>query len=987
MQASQVKAQIPKQPECNIGTAGHVDHGKCLTIDEYTIFNGRLLTGREILNLVRSEGRLIALADGGELYSLGQSRVFTVDESLRPVESEALVFVERYAGPIYVVRTRSGRRVSVTPEHPLLVNRGGRIIWVRARELEPGDHLSLVSYLPIQAPLGLPDPMDRLRERYQVITSHDYHALRAATGGFTCFTGLRGPDLDKVRVLAGIPKRRLARLAHVAPGPLNAFLRGEGTLTARQLRRVYEVLSRAGIKPPRPDEYVLSPRGRGCWRPRRVRDTQLDEEVVGWLACVWARGRLSEGRLRVRLPRRELMGFLRVSRERFGLHFRPGGRGSYLLSSKPLVEYLQARFLLNPGGRGACSLPPWVISLPPHLKRVLLRRYITLRGRLDGETGRIEVAPACERDMVTLGYLLLSFGLLPRFSEVRRPTGRGFRCYYRLTISGRQNLRVFYEEIGFQDKLRSKALKRRLTGKVGSRDYPFRIPVDVEVLRQLLQAVGRGTPGAMDAGLRAAWRYAARTGRISRCSLLKLLEWVNQRLTDAEGSRCEDGMLQRARALAGQLGMLARSALEFDPIKSVERVDYRGYIFDLSVPGYRNFVAGRGALVCHNTTLVQGLTGKWTSAHSEELRRGITIRVGYADAAFYRCEDCPPPLCYSSQPRCPACGREARFLRAVSFVDCPGHESLMANMLSGAALMDGAILVIAANERVPQPQTREHLQALQMLGTRRIVVAQNKVDLVSDEEALKNYEGIREFLRGTVAEDSPIIPISAQHSVNLDALIEAIEERIPTPRRDPELPPLLPILRSFDVNRPGTPIGDLKGGVVGGTLIQGTLQVGDEVEIRPGIYDEARGRFTPIQTRVVSLGTGAGFRDRVHPGGLVAVGTQLDPYYTKADALIGQLLGRPGCLPPVLDTLSMETQLFEVAVGDPELRRVEPLRPGEVLRLNIATAVTLGTITSIRDGLVEVKLRRPVCVPEGARAAISRRIADRWRLIGSGALV
>ncbi len=102
------------------------------------------------------------------------------------------------------------------------------------------------------------------------------------------------------------------------------------------------------------------------------------------------------------------------------------------------------------------------------------------------------------------------------------------------------------------------------------------------------------------------------------------------------------------------------------------------------------------------TTLVEAITGVWTSAHSEELRRGITIKIGYADAAFYKCDHCPPPVCYSSQPKCTNCGGDSKLLRVVSFVDSPGHESLMANMLSGAALMDGAILVMAANEKVPQ---------------------------------------------------------------------------------------------------------------------------------------------------------------------------------------------------------------------------------------------------------------------------------------------
>ena len=129
------------------------------------------------------------------------------------------------------------------------------------------------------------------------------------------------------------------------------------------------------------------------------------------------------------------------------------------------------------------------------------------------------------------------------------------------------------------------------------------------------------------------------------------------------------------------------------------------------------------------TSLIQALTGSWTSVHSQELKRGITIRVGYSDAAFYKCKKCEEPLGYSTTPKCNNCGNKSELSRVVSFVDSPGHESLMANMLSGSALMDGALLLVAANEQVPKPQTKEHLLALQTLGIKQIVVLQNKVDL------------------------------------------------------------------------------------------------------------------------------------------------------------------------------------------------------------------------------------------------------------------
>ncbi|HJT10208.1 MAG TPA: translation initiation factor IF-2 subunit gamma [Candidatus Nitrosotalea sp.] len=384
------------------------------------------------------------------------------------------------------------------------------------------------------------------------------------------------------------------------------------------------------------------------------------------------------------------------------------------------------------------------------------------------------------------------------------------------------------------------------------------------------------------------------------------------------------------------------------------------------------------------TTLIQALTGVWTSAHSEELKRGITIRVGYADAAFYKCKNCEEPLGYSVTPKCNNCGKESELSRVVSFVDSPGHESLMANMLSGSALIDGAMLVVAANEKVPQPQTKEHLLALQTLGIKQIVIVQNKVDLVSYEDSMANYSDIVKFVKGTNAAKAPIIPISAQSKLNIDALIGAIESTITTPEREESGTSVMHVLRSFDVNKPGAKIKDMKGGVIGGSLTQGTFNVGDEIEIKPGLANEKSGKYEPIVTTISSLGTGAGIVDEVKPGGLVAIGTKLDPSMTRSDSLIGSIIGKPGTLPENSYSAKMEVSLFDTAVGTDDEIKVSSIQTGESLRLSIGTAPLLSKVTSVRGKTVEMQFKRPVCLFKNSKVAISRRLAERWRLIGAG---
>jgi translation initiation factor 2 subunit 3 len=386
------------------------------------------------------------------------------------------------------------------------------------------------------------------------------------------------------------------------------------------------------------------------------------------------------------------------------------------------------------------------------------------------------------------------------------------------------------------------------------------------------------------------------------------------------------------------------------------------------------------------TTLVQSLTGTWASRHSEELKRGITIKLGYADMPIYKCPKCEPPKNFTIKPYCENCNSEAEFVRAISFVDAPGHEALMATMLSGAAIMDGAILVIAADEPCPQPQTREHLAAAEVSGIKNLIIVQNKIDIVDEKRAIESYKEIKAFIKGTVAETAPIIPISAQRGINIDVLLNAIQTIIPTPKRDETKPPMMFIIRSFDVNKPGTTIEGLEGGIIGGTIAQGKFAVGEEIEIRPGVMAEREGKtvYDPLISEIVSLQAGSQDVQEATCGGLVGVGTCLDPSYSKADGLTGSIAGKTGQLPPTLTELTLETHVLERAVGTKELLKVEKINPDEALLLHVGSAVNVGKVVSIKQNIIKVKLTRPICALPGSRVAISRKITARWRLIGYG---
>ncbi|MBA88834.1 MAG: translation initiation factor IF-2 subunit gamma [Euryarchaeota archaeon] len=388
------------------------------------------------------------------------------------------------------------------------------------------------------------------------------------------------------------------------------------------------------------------------------------------------------------------------------------------------------------------------------------------------------------------------------------------------------------------------------------------------------------------------------------------------------------------------------------------------------------------------TTLTQALSGIWTDTHSEERKRGISIKLGYADTAFYKTDKGE----YYATGKRPGGGNDdvTELQRVVSFVDAPGHETLMAIMITGASIMDGAMLMVAANETCPQPQTREHLMALEIAGIKNIVIVQNKIDLVTKERAIESYNEIKNFLKGTIVEDAPIIPVSAHHDVNLDILIQAIEATIPTPDRSQDKRAIMHVARSFDINRPGTRPTKLRGGVIGGSIVEGEFQKDDEILIGPGRKIEKGNKvhYEPIRTKVSSMQGGGLNLDNMHAGGLCGMATPLDPAVTTSDNLSGQVVARVGDLPEVREKVDISVSLMENMVSGEgeEPNQIMPLRSNEMLMVNVATATSVGVVSNPKKDSATLTLRLPICADKGQRISLSRRVGARWRLIGHGTI-
>ncbi|KAL4547116.1 hypothetical protein Ndes2526B_g07901 [Nannochloris sp. 'desiccata'] len=361
------------------------------------------------------------------------------------------------------------------------------------------------------------------------------------------------------------------------------------------------------------------------------------------------------------------------------------------------------------------------------------------------------------------------------------------------------------------------------------------------------------------------------------------------------------------------------------------------------------------------STVVKAISGVQTVRFKNELERNITIKLGYANAKIYKCADdkCPRPACYKAY---------------------------------GSSKEDNPKCDVPANEPCPQPQTSEHLAAVEIMRLEHIIILQNKVDLVTEAAALNQNEAITRFIQGTIAEAAPIVPISAQLKYNIDAVCEYVCKKIPVPVRDFVSPPQMIVIRSFDVNKPGSEVDELKGGVAGGSILQGVLRMGQEIEIRPGIVTkDASGaiKCIPIFSRIVTLMAEQNQLQYAVPGGLIGCGTTVDPTLTRADRLVGQVLGQVGALPQVFTELEINFFLLRRLLGvrtsgEEKQGKVSKLSKNEVLMLNIGSMCTGARVIAVKHDLAKLQLTSPVCTKEGEKIALSRRVEKHWRLIGWG---
>ena len=385
------------------------------------------------------------------------------------------------------------------------------------------------------------------------------------------------------------------------------------------------------------------------------------------------------------------------------------------------------------------------------------------------------------------------------------------------------------------------------------------------------------------------------------------------------------------------------------------------------------------------STLVKSITGIKTQKYSSEQERNITIHIGYANTKIFMDKNGELHTVPSkNESLTDDEGNEMILVGHISFVDVPGHEAFMSNMISGAAVMNACILVIASNEPIPQPQTYEHYQAVKNVNIEDFIILQNKLDLIEESSNEKTLNDIKKFVKNTIAENAPIIPSSIQNDINKDEILRNIlnlsnENNINALNEKANKDLKMIVIRSFDINKPNITYDNLEGGVVGGSLISGNLKIGDYIEMRPGFVID--NKYRPIYSKVLSLKSDTKSLNYALPGGLVGICLDIDPSLTKSNAMVGQILGHVGKLPDVYNEIFMSFD--EIGRHD---NFMEKFKTNEDVLLSINSMNIKAKVTKCKNSknLISFKLVTPVCVFKDQKIAIFKLKSTNWILYATG---
>lgn len=422
------------------------------------------------------------------------------------------------------------------------------------------------------------------------------------------------------------------------------------------------------------------------------------------------------------------------------------------------------------------------------------------------------------------------------------------------------------------------------------------------------------------------------------------------------------------------------------------------------------------------TTLVQALSESSTSkpkAEKEperirEREKNISQMLGYINAKLYKCPKCPEPECYKSYNsetedllKCKECESTLQLIRHIAFVDEPELKIKILKLLNSGLIMDGALLLVAANEKCEIKENEKEKEQnifLENSILKNIIIIQNKIDTVMKYNTAKEqYDQIKKYASNKNAPNSPIIPVSAKLKFNLDVVIQYLS-LLPVPKRDLISPPKFIVIHSYDCNyqNEDTHISNnlsIKTGMLYGLILRGILKLGEKIEIRPGISIRVSNKeikVNPIPAKIVSLQAEKNNLIYAIPGGLINIGLKIDPLLCRGNKLEGNIVGYSDKIQDIFIKIAVKCHLLRRLLNvkkkefGKHVEYVTEIKKGEALLLNISFVSVGGVVTQIEgnnNDEITFLLKKPVCSEISEKIAISRKIGCSWRIIGWGEII
>ena len=649
-----------EEPFFVLATSNPIEQEGSLTLDQDVFINGELKNGNQLLDFVQKNDIMKIEQGDFNLYKLNGNYTYSLNSFGKLERSECYLYTLPYNNEVINLKTRVGREIKVTKNHPFLINDGGEIKWKKAEELIEGDYLVSISKIEDDSSMFEVMPhletLKELNKTYKIVYYEDFLELNKISNEFTDFTKFNGKNFDTLRIISKLEIKELANKLNLQNKneywQLTRFLRRPtNNITLHNLLSNYFLINKPKIQ--EETDFIDS------LRPISIKRFSMDKDIAFFLAFLMSDGGTSGAiyACQKNYPK-ALDRFVQILNNKIGVGYSclikdETGCRSVSKTSKPFVEYIIIRFGLPKVNHNVAPLPSWFMKLPTDLRKEFLKTFISLEGCI--RDNKIKFSQVNKETINVLSYMLLKEGIISWFSKKTRGD-------YVIKIQGEDFINYLIKIGWIDSEINTEWLSKSKEVKFS----PFRvIPAPREQILKLVDLLGINSfhtyKNRRDFVSRN-WYCGYKSVKEGRKNIslemfklmlnelekeIKIRENINLDLSKPQDARhmailcglsieeignnigCsfskiwdyyETGVsnnssqiqicikeqfslrLTQAKSILNYLKKLVPDGVIYDKIEKMSYEPYNDLVFGLTVPGLQNYVAGYGGCgINHNT--------------------------------------------------------------------------------------------------------------------------------------------------------------------------------------------------------------------------------------------------------------------------------------------------------------------------------------------------------------------------------------------------